>query len=81
MNKKKPAKKAEKKKTSRRIKKPKYKRLEGFAFEYTQKLKFNRKLQFMLMEFVMLALNLSGESKEDKEYARETIRNIKRKVK
>lgn len=73
MNKKKPAKKAEKK--------PSRPKLEGFAFEYAQKMKFNRKLQFMLMEFVMLALNLSGESKEDKEYARETIRNIKRKVK
>ena len=70
---KKPAKKAEK--ISSRPK------LKGFAFEYAQKMKYNRKLQFMLMEFVMLALGLSGDSKEDKAYARETIKNIKRKVK
>ena len=81
MAKKKPAKKAEKEKTSKISIKTKYKKLEGFAFEYAQKMKFTRNLQFMLMEFVMLALGLSGESKDDKTYARETIKNIKRKVK
>ena len=75
MAKKKPAKKAEKEKTSEP------KKLSSWELVYARKLKYTPGLQFMLMEFVMLALGLSGESKDDKTYARETIKNIKRKVK
>lgn len=72
---KKPAKKAEKKTSSKTT------TLNEFQLRFAQKMKYNKKIQFMLMEFVMMALDLSGDSMEDKALARKVISDIKRKVK
>ena len=75
MAKKEPAKKAEKVTSS---KKPE---LNEFQLKYARKLKFTPGLQYLLMEFVMLALNLSGNTAEDKIFARKTMHDLKREVK
>ena len=75
MAKKKPAKKAEKVTSS------KVTTLNDFQLKYARKLKFTPGLQFLLMEFVMLALNLSGNIAEDKIFARKTMHDLKREVK
>lgn len=73
---KKPAKKRQRKKAP--SKKP---GLNEFQLKYARKLKFTPGLQFLLMEFVMLALNLSGNIAEDKIFARKTMHDLKREVK
>ena len=75
MAKKEPAKKAEKVISS---KKPE---LNEFQLKYARKLKFTPGIQYLLMEFVMLAINLSGNIAEDKIFARKTMHDLKREVK
>ena len=36
-------------------------KLEGFILSYAQKLKFDRSLQYMLLEFIQLALKVDRE--------------------
>ena len=46
--------------------------LTGFLLEYAQKLKFTRSLQFMLLEFIQLALGI------DRKAAMEISNNMER---
>ncbi len=76
---KKPAKKAEKKASSKRkTKKVIVRKLNDFQLRYARKLKFTPGIKYLLMEFVMLALNLSGDSTDDKALARKIMHELKR---
>lgn len=51
---------------------PKKPELSGFLLQYAQKLKFTRNLQYMLLEFIQLALEI------DREAAMEISSNMER---
>ena len=70
---KKPAKKRQRKKAPSKVT-----TLNDFQLKYARKLKFTPGIKYLLMEFVMLALNLSGDSTEDKALARKTMHELKR---
>lgn len=59
------------------VKEPSKPVLEGWTLDYAKRLKWNRKTQFIVFEFVRRALEL-GQSDKDLEYVREIVSDLER---
>jgi len=66
------------KKKVKKVKEPAKPVLEGWKLEFARRLKWDRKIQYMALEFILLALGLRGDNDEEVTYARDVLSNIKK---